>query len=167
LPPEKLIGAKMRNRILKLGIILTSVLAMSACSGSWEEDGIGGTQARAPVQTQASEVRSAPKTAGQIQLFPGGNAGQSFTVIQDINVAVNKTTAFNANPTVAEYRSTAESFSRRIGWGCGHQCCHFRSEGSHIELGRTDRFRHSRKLLTALAILWCPVAETSNKLLDT
>lgn len=105
----------MRNQILKLGIILTSVLAMSACSGSWEEDGIGGTQARAPVQTQASELPSAPKTAGQIQLFPGANAGQSFTVIQDINVAVNKTTAFNANPTVADVEARLKASAAELG----------------------------------------------------
>ena len=105
----------MSLRIIKLGMVLTSVAAMSACSGSWEEDGIGPTQASTRVQTQADSVPSVPKTASQIQLFSGGNAGQASTVIQDIKVAVNKTTVFNADPTVADVETRLKASAAELG----------------------------------------------------
>ncbi|WP_324754130.1 hypothetical protein [Roseovarius sp. Pro17] len=91
-------------------------MAMSACSATWEEDGISDTQAKAPVQAQAiAAAPSAPKTSDQIQLFTGSTAGQAFTVIQDIKVAVNKTTAFNADPTVAQVEEQLKTSAAKLG----------------------------------------------------
>ncbi|MCI2393688.1 hypothetical protein [Aliiroseovarius sediminis] len=106
----------MKDRILKSGIVLASVLAMSACSATWEEDGIKGTQANASVQAQKTAAApSAPKTADQIQLFADSTAGQDYTVIQDVKVAVNKTTAFNADPTIEQVKERLKASAAKLG----------------------------------------------------
>ncbi|MEP6266602.1 MAG: hypothetical protein ABJ139_04615 [Paracoccaceae bacterium] len=111
----KIIEVKMKTRILKLGVALTSVLVMSACSGSWEEDGISGIQEGQSDQTQTIEALPLPRAASEIQLFSGGDAGQSFTILQDIQVAVNKTTVFNADPTVADVEVRLKASAAELG----------------------------------------------------
>ena len=107
----------MVTRLLKFGIVLATLLAVGACSSTWEEGGINNSPANnGPVQTVASAAAaSAPITANQIQLFPGSNAGKAYTVIQDVRVAVNKTTAFNADPTVAQVEERLRKTAAELG----------------------------------------------------
>lgn len=110
----------MKNRILNAGTVLASVLALSACSGTWEEDGIKNTRPEATSQTQ-SQVQAgaaaapAPRTADQIQLYTGSTAAKPYTTVQDIKVAVNKTTAFNADPTVAQVERRLKASAAELG----------------------------------------------------
>ncbi|GAA3872801.1 hypothetical protein [Celeribacter arenosi] len=102
----------MGNRVVKFGVVVGAVLAVGACSGAWEEDGLGGIETKAPASMQVSR---APTPADEIQLFTGSSAARSFTVIQDIEVAVNKTTAFHPNPTVAGVEARLRASAAKLG----------------------------------------------------
>lgn len=104
----------MKSRVLSAGIVLVSALGMSACSGTWEEDGISNSKARPQAQTAGVAI-SVPRTADQIQLFTGSTAAQPYTTIQDIKVAVNKTTALNADPTVAQVERRLKTSAAELG----------------------------------------------------
>ncbi|WP_282128816.1 hypothetical protein [Roseobacter litoralis] len=107
---------KMGNRVLKSGIFLALFLTMSACSGSWDEDGIGAANANAKAQEQAiNETPSAEKTPDQILLFPGSAAEKPYTVIQNIKVAVNKTTVISADPTVSQVQEQLKESAAALG----------------------------------------------------
>lgn len=94
--------------MFKLAIVGMTVLSVSACSQLWKENGITGNNT--PV-APAQEAR----TANEIELYQGGTAGQPFTVIENIKVAVNKTTAFNADPTVSQVEERLKKSAVELG----------------------------------------------------
>ena len=100
----------MTNWVSRTAIILVSSLTLSACAGTWEDDGLRNAKAGAP---GAAPV--AAKSADQVQQYPGSTAAKPFTVIQDISVAVNKTTAFNADPTVAQVEARLKESAAALG----------------------------------------------------
>lgn len=104
----------MANWVSGKSIVLLSALALSACSGTWEDDGLRNARTTAPGAAKAAAPVAA-KSADQVQLFPGSTAAKPFTVIQDISVAVNKTTAFNADPTVAQVEARLKASAAALG----------------------------------------------------
>jgi len=93
----------MNLRIFIPVILIGLVSSVSGCSETWEESGISNATAKAPIATEI--VLAEPqvsKKANEIMLFPSDAVGRPFTVIKNVKVAVNKTTMFNADPTVAQ-----------------------------------------------------------------
>jgi ABC-type glycerol-3-phosphate transport system substrate-binding protein len=106
----------MKKNSVKGAVLSISVLALSACSGTWEEDGISAkAPAAAPQPETSTAVAAAPKTPAQVQLFTEGTAARPAAVIQDIKVAVNKTTVFNADPTVEQVEARLRASAAELG----------------------------------------------------
>jgi hypothetical protein len=99
-------------------IVVTSVLALTlaACDGTWETDNVKKPTTAAEVTTQKAEVEAvANKTPDQITLHSGAIAGKNYSVIQKINVTVNKTTAFHPAPTVEAVQQKLREAAAELG----------------------------------------------------
>lgn len=97
----------MKTTTLKLIAALSLAALLGACSSTWEEDGINNSGITA--------AAGAARTADQIELFSGKTASQEYTVIQEIKVAVNKTTVFNEDPTVTQVEARLRQSAAELG----------------------------------------------------
>ncbi len=97
----------MKAITLKLIAALSLAVSVGACSSTWEEDGVKNSEI-----TVASDTS---RSADQIELFSGNTASQEYTVIKEIEVAVNKTTVFNEDPTVAQVEALLRKSAAELG----------------------------------------------------
>jgi uncharacterized protein YbjQ (UPF0145 family) len=84
-------GKRLLNRVFKILVVLGGSLLMAACSSSWSTSntvrgGAVGSAATAPA-------------ARDIVVTEEDITDRAYRVLGDVNVTVNKTTIFNADPT--------------------------------------------------------------------
>jgi len=80
-------------KIVTFSIIAISALALAGCASTWSTSSVDSSSADA-VATSAPR-----KSPAKIMLTHGDIKNRGYKLIGDITVTVNKTTAFDANPT--------------------------------------------------------------------
>ena len=98
--------------LIKPVSIICMGLALSACSGTWEESNVGKP---ADDTTQATTaVAPAPVLPAQVAIIESPVSG-TFVIIKDLKVKVNKTTAFHPNPTEEQVLARLREDAAKIG----------------------------------------------------
>ncbi len=103
--------------ITKIAITCLLATTLTACDGTWETDNVSKP---APSGTTASQTTT-PAPAAQVAKTPDqivlhkGDVSQNYTIIKDVKVTVNKTTAFHPAPTVAAVEKKLREAAAEIG----------------------------------------------------
>ena len=98
----------MKIKNFKIFFLILLAFSLNACSESWEESGL--YQNSVPIA--ASQGITLPK---DIELFVGATADQPYDILREVKVAVNKTTAFNIDPTVAQVETRLRETAAYLG----------------------------------------------------
>lgn len=102
--------------ISKFAALSTAAIVLTACDGTWETDNTPKPTTATEKKVEAAKQATLEKvTPGQVVLHSGDIAGQNYTVIQDIKVSVNKTTAFHPSPTVEAVQAKLKNSAAKIG----------------------------------------------------
>ena len=100
--------------MIKTPLLIAAIAIGLVGCNTWEEAGVPTPRPEAQ-NTAATEAAPKVVVPAQVQLFEGTPSGLAYEVIQDIKVAVNKTTVFNADPTVAQVQERLRKSAAALG----------------------------------------------------